>query len=215
MSTDDAPVKGKKRGRPKGKPLSPAEKAQRRAAPVKHGIYAETTIAQTLPPCKPSTCEVYPCEIKREAQTRGGDLSQCPVPLADGELIERFRAAIVEGETKGLAELSAASLAGFADLERAELARLRSEGLVVEIEVPMGREEDGSPITVTRPVENPRADKLLKIANMLGHTAEQQMITPKARGEKAIAAGIEKLGRAAWLREKRRAVEEALREGED
>lgn len=216
MSTGDTPVNPKRKaGRPKGKPLSKAERAQRRSAAVKHGQYAETTIAQSLPPCKPSTCEVYPCEIKQEAQTRGGDLSQCPISLADGDLIERFRAAIVEGDTKGLAELSAASLAGMADLERAELARLRSEGLVIDVEFPVGREEDGSPIIITRPVENPRADKLLKISTMLGHTADQQMITPKSRGEKAMATGIEQLGRAAWLRAKREEIGAALREEGD
>ena len=46
-------------GRPKGKPLSAKERAQRRAAAVKTGEHATTALGQALPPRKPA---IYPNE---------------------------------------------------------------------------------------------------------------------------------------------------------
>jgi hypothetical protein len=64
----------KKGGRPKGRPLSAKERAQRRAAAVKTGEYASTALAQALPPCKPAVCpndRTGTCDVKRAIESRG------------------------------------------------------------------------------------------------------------------------------------------------
>jgi hypothetical protein len=67
-----------KGGRPKGKPLSPKERAQRRAAAVKTGEYATTALGQALPPCKPAGCPnngTGTCDVKTAVESRGAGLS--------------------------------------------------------------------------------------------------------------------------------------------
>src|SRR5215217_8358306 len=73
-----------KGGRPKGKPLSAKERAQRRAAAVKTGEYATTALAQALPPCKPAVCPnggTGTCDVKRAVEAQGGGLSACLASL--------------------------------------------------------------------------------------------------------------------------------------
>ena len=60
-----------KPGRPKGKPMSAKERAQRRAAAVKTGQYATTALGQALPPCKPAVCpndSKGTCEVKQAVE---------------------------------------------------------------------------------------------------------------------------------------------------
>ncbi len=210
MTKRKQPTTGNKPGRPKGKPLSPKERAQRRAAPLKHGEFAATALAQALPPCKPSTCPLddtpasspgggYPCDIKKTIEARGGGLSACLLALGEQDTIQKYVDAIVRGDTAGIAELAATSLAAKSLLEQKGLAALLTDGLTVEEPI-VGKGPDGPEIIGTRVKENPAAALILKLGEHLGRTASDQVVTPKARGEKVRDEGIGQLGHAAWIR---------------
>src|SRR6185436_4005097 len=125
-------------GRPKGKPLSAKERAQRRAAAVKTGEHATTALGQALPPCKPAVCPnegTGTCDVKRAVESRGAGLSACLVSLGHQDTMEKYLAAIERGDLNGLAELAATSLAGQLALAHGELSLLMHEGLVVQVPV--------------------------------------------------------------------------------
>jgi hypothetical protein len=191
---------GKKPGRPKGKPLSEKERAQRRAAPLKHGEFASTALAQALPPCKPAVCPVgSPCEVKQTIEDRGGGLSSCLVALGEEGTIRKYVDAIVRGDTSGIAELAATSLAGKSLLEQRGLVALLEDGLTVEEPI-VGKGPDGPEIIGSRTKEHPAAALTLKLGEHLGRTAADQVVTPKARGEKARDEGLGRLAHVAWIR---------------
>ncbi len=204
-----------KGGRPKGKPLSAKERAQRRAAAVKTGQYATTALGQALPPCKPSVCPnggTGTCDVKRAVESRGAGLSACLVSLGHHDVMEKYLAAIQAGDLNGLAELAATSMAGQLALAHGELAVLMQEGLVVQVPV-VGRNAEGElEIVAERPVENPRAANTFQLLRQLGHTATDQAITPKASGERERDHGLGLAGRAAWVSQMRRGL---AGEGED
>lgn len=212
---------GKKRGRPKGKPLSEKERAQRRAAPLKHGEYAATALAQALPPCKPAACPLettakgdgYPCEIKETVEARGGGLSSCLMALGEQATIRKFVDAITRGDTAGVAELAAVSLAAKSRLEQDGLTALLKDGLTVEEPI-IGKGEDGPEIIGSRLRENPAAALVLKLGEHLGRTASDQVVTPKARGEKARDEGLGQLGHAAWIRGMQAGLARGSQEGD-
>jgi hypothetical protein len=149
-----------KGGRPKGKPLSAKERAQRRAAAVKTGEHATTALGQALPPCKPAVCPndgKGTCDVKRAVESRGAGLSACLVSLGHQDTMEKYLAAIERSDLNGLAELAATSMAGQLALAHGELSLLMHEGLVVQVPV-VGRNADGDlEVIAERPVENPRA----------------------------------------------------------
>ena len=201
---------GRKPGRPKGKPLSEKERAQRRAAPLKHGEFAATALAQALPPCKPAACPLeqpaapeggagYPCQVKQTIEARGGGLSSCLMALGEEGTIRKFVDAITRGDTAGVAELAAVSLAAKSRLEQDGLVTLLNDGLTVEEPI-VGKGENGPEIIGTRTRENPAAALVLKLGEHLGRTADAQVITSKSRGEKARDEGLGQLGHAAWIR---------------
>lgn len=200
---------GKKPGRPKGKPLSERERAQRRAAPLKHGEFATTALAQALPPCKPAACPLeapsspatagYPCDIKKTIEARGGGLSACLLALGEEATIQKYVDAITRGDTAGIAELAATSLAAKSRLEQDGLATLLTDGLTIDEPI-VGKGPDGPEILGTRRKEHPAAATILKLGEHLGRTAADQVVTPKARGEKARDEGLGQLGHAAWIR---------------
>jgi hypothetical protein len=191
---------GKKPGRPKGKPLSEKERAQRRAAPLKHGEYAATALAQALPPCKPAACPAnYPCEVKQTIEARGGGLSSCLLALGEETTVHHFLDAILRGDTAGIAELAARSLAAKSRLEQDGLAILLENGLTVEEPI-VGKGPDGPEILGSRKKEHPAAAITLRLGEHLGRTAGDQVVTPKARGEKARDEGLSRMGHAAWIR---------------
>lgn len=204
--TDETVNQPKKRGRPKGKPLSAAERAQRRAAPVKHGLHASTAAGSMLPPCKPRGCPQeaapdssgYPCDLKKGVEAQGGSISACPLPMVDGRLVDSFRRAILEGDTTAVAELAASSLAGLAQFHGKELLALLGESLVIEQPI-VGKGPDGPEIIGERIVANPRAAGLFQLSEMLGFTADAQVITPKSRGEKKVADSLERMSQADWI----------------
>src|SRR5215213_6987209 len=205
-----------KGGRPKGKPLSAKERAQRRAAAVKTGEYATTALAQALPPCKPAICPnggTGTCDVKRAVEAQGGGLSACLASLGQHEVMQKYLAAIQSGDLSGLAELAATSMAGQLAFAHGELAVLMQEGLVVQVPI-VGRNADGElEVVAERPVENPRAANTFQLLRQLGHTAADQAITPKASGERERDHGLGLAGRAAWVSQMRRGL--AVGEGDD
>jgi len=204
-----------KPGRPKGKPLSAKERAQRRAAAVKTGQYATSALAQALPPCKPAVCPndgKGTCDLKRAVEARGAGLSACLVSLGHQDTMQKYLAAIERGDLNGLAELAATSMAGQLALAQGELAVLLQEGLVVQVPV-VGRNADGDlEVVAERPIENPRAANTFQLLRQLGHTATDQAITPKSSGERERDRGLGLAGRAAWVSQMRKGL---AGEGED
>ena len=204
-----------KGGRPKGKPLSAKERAQRRAAAVKTGEHATTALGQALPPCKPAVCPndgAGTCDVKRAVESRGAGLSACLVSLGHQDTMQKYLAAIERGDLNGLAELAATSMAGQLALAQGELAVLLQEGLVVQVPV-VGRNADGDlEVVAERPIENPRAANTFQLLRQLGHTATDQAITPKSSGERERDQGLGLAGRAAWVSQMRKGL---AGEGED
>jgi len=185
---------GKRKGKRKrrGYTMSPAALAQRRTAAWKTGERAATPMAQALPPCKRSLCPMHDdelkgnCDVKRHAEARGTALERCPVRLVvDQDVREKLVKAIEAGDLTGLAEMQGTLLAAMHGLGRQELAELLQEGLMVQDEV----FRDGESAGVIRKT-NPRAEPLLKLLDMLGATAAQQAITPKAAGERKRDEGL-------------------------
>ncbi|MEA2562113.1 MAG: hypothetical protein QOH06_3617 [Acidobacteriota bacterium] len=199
----------KKGGRPKGKPLSAKERAQRRAAAVKTGEHATTALGQALPPCKPAVCPndgTGTCEVKRAVESRGAGLSACLVSLGHQDTMEKYLAAIERGDLAGLAELAATSMAGQLALAHGELSHLMHEGLVVQVPI-VGRNADGDlEVVAERPVENPRAANTFQLLRQLGHTAADQTITPRSSGERERDQGLGLAGRAAWVSQMRKGL---------
>ena len=198
-----------KGGRPKGKPLSAKERAQRRAAAVKTGEYATTALGQALPPCKPAVCPnggTGTCDVKSAVESRGAGLSACLVSFGQHEVMQKYLAAIQSGDLSGLAELAATSMAGQLALAHGELSVLLQEGLVVHVPI-VGRNAEGElEVVAERPIENPRAANTFQLLRQLGHTAADQAITPKANGERERDHGLGLAGRAAWVSQMRRGL---------
>jgi hypothetical protein len=211
--TDQEPKR--KGGRPKGKPLSAKERAQRRAAAVKTGEHATTALGQALPPCKPAVCPndgTGTCDVKRAVESRGAGLSACLVSLGHQDTMEKYLAAIERGDLAGLAELAATSMAGQLALAHGELSHLMHEGLVIQVPI-VGRNADGDlEVVAERPVENPRAANTFQLLRQLGHTAADQTITPRSSGERERDQGLGLAGRAAWVSQMRKGL---AGEGED
>jgi hypothetical protein len=199
----------RKSGRPKGKPLSAKERAQRRAAAVKTGQYATTALGQALPPCKPAVCpngKTGTCDAKRAIESRGSGLSSCLVSLGHQDVMQKYLAAIERGDLSGIAELAALSMTGQLALAHGELNTLLTEGLVVQVPI-VGRNAEGDlEVVAERPVENPRAANTLQLLRQLGHTAADQAITPKSSGERKRDEGLGLAGRAAWVNQMRRGL---------
>jgi hypothetical protein len=204
--TPDPKPKG---GRPKGKPLSAKERAQRRAAAIKTGEYATTALGQALPPCKPAVCPNHgtgTCDVKRAVESRGAGLSACLVSLGHHDVMQAYLAAIQTGDLAGLHELAATSMAGQLALAQGELSVLLQEGLVVQVPI-VGRNTDGDiEVIAERPVENPRAANTLALLRQLGHTAADQAVTPKSSGERARDHGLGLAGKAAWVNQMRKGL---------
>jgi hypothetical protein len=164
--------------------MSAEARAQRRAAGRKHGRRAATPERQLLPACKRSQCplgeDAYPCTMKTTATEQGKPIESCPLPLVvDADLKRRYLAAI-GGDGEQLVELAAVGLAAQATLMGQEMAKLQSEGFVIE--QPAFVDNDGD--VHHKRVVNPRAAPVFQTLENLGHTAAQQAITPKSAGEK-------------------------------
>lgn len=194
-STGETP-KRRKPGRPPAseKPLSQKEIDQRRGAAWQHGRHAGTALGQAIHPCRPDLCPLpapapapgeeaapngYPCPVRDAATQQNRSLSACPVELVVNDELRAKYIAALNGDTKGLQEISATALAGMTALEHSQLAMLLKEGFTYERQLTA---KDGT-FLGSEQVVNPRAAPTLELAKMLGHTADQQAITPKSRGE--------------------------------
>ena len=205
----DPKAKRAKGGRPKGKPLSAKERAQRRAAAIKTGEHATTALGQTLPPCKPAVCPnggTGTCDIKTAIESRGAGLSACLVSLGHQDVMQAYLTALQTGDLEGIHELAATSLAGQLALAQGQLSVLLQEGLVVQVPVVARNAEGDLEVIAERPVENPRAANTLALLRQLGHTAGDQAITPKSSGERDRDRGLGLAGKLAWVSQMRKGL---------
>ncbi len=170
----------RKRGRPKGKPLSDAELAQRRTAAWKTGEHAQSSLGP-LAPCKKGSCPLeYPCDTKRARDEKGIATERCAPRMAvDPALHQAFLRARVDGNTDALAPIHALLLSQMTELASGELERLSVEGGFSIVESFYTKDGD----LVEKTVENPRGRGALKLLEMIGATADQQQVTPKSRNE--------------------------------
>jgi len=179
------------RARPRA--MSPAAVDRSRAAAWKTGEHGRSLLTRSVVPCKRTTCPLTNpeergcCSIKRAINERGNNLEVCPVALTvDDGTRAKLLAAITSGDTSQVAELVATLMAGMHQLADSELAQtIKEGGFSVDADVYKDGEYVGSVAKV-----NPRAEPLLKLLEMVGATAAQQAITPKAAGERKRDEGI-------------------------
>lgn len=178
----DEPKK-RKPGRPKGKPLSEKEIAQRRAAAWKTGKHAESSLGPMVP-CKRSVCplgeEGYPCDLKTKADAAGGITERCaPAGMVDPAVHAAYKRALENQDPSELAPLQALFLSSMSGLASSQLKALMEEGgFAIDQEFVT---KDGD--ILNRLEENPRGKNTLKLLEMLGATADQQQLTPKSKKE--------------------------------
>lgn len=211
MSDGDPQEPRRGPGRPPG-PCSEAELDQRRAAPRTHGRYAQTGVPG-VPACKSSTCPAeggYPCDLREEVERRGGSLSQCLLTGGHTDVVERFRAALKTGDISLLRDLTADLLAAQHVVAAENLNKLLAEGLSIEQEL-YGK--DGTLIGTAK-IENPRGGLTLKVLDMVGATAAQQAITPKAGAEARRDEGIGRFAAVANFVRQRRPVAAGIEESD-
>lgn len=172
--------------------MSAAALDQRRAAAWKTGERSRSLLTRSVPPCKPTLCPLDDpaergcCAIKRAMNDQEKSLEVCPVHLVVNEATRaKISAAIQSGNTAEVSDLVATLMAGMHHLSERELAQLIDEGLRIESDVYKDGEYVGSVARV-----NPRAEPLIKLLEMVGATAAQQAITPKAAGERKRDEGI-------------------------
>lgn len=98
--------------------------------------------------------------------------------MADDHIRETLLAALRKGDTEGLEELTAGSMAGLFRLHGRTLDELNADGFAVSRP---GR--DGGGGCTEAPTTHPSAFPFLELNKQLGLTADQQALTPKSRGE--------------------------------
>ena len=186
MSDGDTPRK--KRGRPAGKPLSPAELAARRNNPRKTGAHSTSVARRILPPCTRDACPAeFPCELKLAAEADGRVVEGCLVHLASDPAIARqYREALIERDFSGVQRLSADMLARFHLVVDRDLNALLEEDSVVE-EIEHDHEGNVRKVTLKK---NPLWDVVKDGMTTLGVDGKQQAITPAASGEKNRDDGL-------------------------
>lgn len=163
-----------KHGKPRSRyTLSRKALAQRRAAAVKTGEHAALPSGRMIGKAR---------QIERAVES-GKSVE------VDVEFVEVFERAMSDDIT-ALRQLTASQLAALTHLLHGELAQLQEEGLAQQVPILGG---DGEPIldeegeAVLRTVSNPRADAVLRLAKLLGISAEDQRLTPKSQGEGEVA----------------------------
>ncbi len=191
LSENDKP---RRRGRPKG-PCNPRELAQRRTAAWKHGGRAATALRRTVPPCRPDLCpledDAYPCSLKQTLDDEGRVLEVCVVRLVVDSDIQQAYLKAMDGDHDELRALAAQLVAAQTQLAGEQLSGLLKDGFALEQELFSG---EGEKLGV-RKVVNPAAAPTLKLLEMVGMTATQQVLTPKSRGESSRdEAAVDLLG---------------------
>lgn len=203
----DGPRPRKRRpGRPtkKERPLSPTEIANRRKAAWKTGEHSQAPLGQLVPPCKASTCPLgeagYPCDLRRQRDEEGLVTERCaPTFLTDPATLQLVSQALQDEDPTHLQPLVAPLLAGGYELLGRELQTLGREGLAVERQTVS---PEGDPLAFL--VENPRARPTLDLMKLLGITAADQAVTPKARAQRSRDEGLVDL--VDWLATARQPV---------
>lgn len=107
----------------------------------------------------------------------------------DAEMVAIFEQAM-QNDPRALRRLTAGQLAALTQLLHDELAQLQIESMAQF--VPM-LDADGDPLldedgeVILRTVTNPRSDTVLRLAKLLGVSAEDQRLTPKSWDEANLA----------------------------
>ncbi|MEM9597946.1 MAG: hypothetical protein AAGD06_27025 [Acidobacteriota bacterium] len=192
---DDTPKK--KRGRPKGKPLSEAEQRQREAAAWKNGRHSGKALGM-FRPCSPKQCplgdEGFPCEARRLADAQGDTLERCTVDLAlNSDARALYLEALQTGDLGVLDDLTARALGGLADLHASELQLLLRHGLTAH--KPLYSKEGDH--LGDEPIANPAAKPFLELTRVLGLTATDQALTRRSAGERARDVSV--AGALDWI----------------
>lgn len=192
----DAPAPGKKSKR--AYTMSPAARAQRRAAAVKTGQHA--ALPGGVAPCKSSTCPgEYPCQVKAAATSNGQSLSTClPAIVGDSALAGKFLAAM-QGDLGQVRALAAASLALQQQLHDKAGQELLAEGFAIR-----QRYQTPDGVELEKVIPHPAARPFLGLTAQLGYAAEHWLLTPKARGEEAAQKSLVDL--AAFMASTRRGM---------
>jgi len=205
MSDGDTkdPKPAKKRGRPKG-PCNPRELAQRRTAAWKHGGRAATALRQSVHPCRESSCpladddsEGYPCTMRRGLEDQGAAMEVCLPRLAIDPKVRDAYLDALRGDERGLQPLIADVMAAQAQLHVQELGKLLAKGFELPVHAvtkdgAILTDEDGEPVVI-KTVVNPAAIPTLKLAELMGYTAQAQAIGPAYDAKQRRDNGFAKL----------------------
>ncbi len=163
-------------------PRTPEGKARSALNHWKHGGYARKY--HLLAPANPGK---YPeCEICEERQACESEpYKYCPVIL--GPML-RFAQAFREGDVKALQDF-----AGYNQLKAFQTVQMMFREVQqrgVLLPKVKKTEKDGTVITETAGYEaNPVLSKILDYMTVLGHTADQQNITPRQKSEEEAISG--------------------------
>lgn len=166
----------KKPGRKPGKrvPSSPAVIAANRVRAWKHGGRAQTV----------TQVEVF--RARFEKAYKGGP-----------EIAERFIDALANGNVAALDPIVASGMTESEMMRRAAVDEVRDRGVLIREDL-IGA--DGT-IIGSRLKQNPAAEIALKLADQLGMTSRDQLLTRKSRGKGAVDAALaSRLARDTLLR---------------
>ena len=154
-----------KRGRPRGKKLSAAEVAQRRAAPTKHGMRASGP-SKGMTPCKQATCPLHwKCDVRqhRDRLELGTDacVAFLPQPHEVAVAARAVALKMFDGDAQGYRELVAESYGKLQAILDTRAAQVLCDGVTAQ-----------------------DIDALTGLANLLGVSADAQKWTPRSQGTK-------------------------------
>ncbi len=195
----------KKRGRPAGKPLSPAELRQRHMASkkstgpktekgkatvslnaFKNGMFAKKLKSQIRgKPCF-STCEKFSsCIFVLHEKTRPG--GKC-LDVADWEMVEETTEAIIlamDGDNTKLNAVAAAHMSMMLALAHQMFMDIQSRGINVERYL---TNKDGN-IIGSQTIDNPHINNLVKVLDKVGINLTEFVATPMA--QQKVATDVE------------------------
>lgn len=166
----------KKPGRKPGKRVvsSPAVIAANRIRAWKHGQRAQTV----------TQLEVLRGRLEKAAK-------------GAPEIVERYMAALVDGDMSAIDPIVGMGIAEAELMRRQAVDEVRERGVLVREDL-VGA--DGT-IIGSRLKQNPAAEVVIELNKQLGMTAQDQLLTRKARGEGAVDAALAmRLARDSQLR---------------
>ncbi len=186
----------KKPGRPKGKPCSEREIAQRKAAAPAaararspegqrassknrwvHGRYAKGQLASIAgKPCQ-TTCPKYPCVFVNESKTKPGQSCLDAVDLGRLEHVaEAILQAVQGGDTQALNEVATLQLAGNIEILNQLRSEISSRGVIIEKALfSSSGKQVGADL-----IENPALKILVKLCSTMGFSLSEFLATPQS-----------------------------------